>query len=213
MDERRIKMTNCKLPEDLIDQAKAFHGHWCPGLAIGIRIAEAALDSVGHNDDEEILCICECDNCAVDAVQFLTGCTVGKGNLRIENVGKTAFRFYRRSDRKAVRISKINVVKLPEDPKMQELRDKYTSGVLSKEEKALYAALRKERSDQILKSDLTAIVKIEDIPFESFPRALVTDSVTCARCSESVMEAKARLFRGKALCIPCFEKLVKEATS
>ena len=207
-------MANCKLPKELIKQAKAFHGHWCSGLAIGIRIAEAALDTVGHNGDEEIFCVSECDHCAVDAIQFLTGCTIGKGNLRIENVGKTAFRFYRRLDKKAVRISKLNAIKYPNEAKMQELRDKYALGALSEEEeKALYAALRKEKSDQILKSDLAALVKIEDIPFESFPRALMTDSVTCALCGESTMETKTRLLGGKVLCIPCFEKLAKEATS
>jgi len=206
-------MASCKLPKELIEQTKAFHGHWCPGLATGIRMAEAALKTVGHNKDEEILCISECDNCAVDAVQFITGCTIGKGNLRIENIGKTAFRFYRRSDRKAVRISKLNMPKRAEDPREKNLRDKYISGALSEEERAIYASLRKEKSDRILKADLTELVKIEEIPYEAFPRALMTDSVTCARCGESTMETKAKLLGGKPLCIPCFERLVKEATS
>jgi formylmethanofuran dehydrogenase subunit E len=63
-----------------------------------------ALREVGSSEDEEIVAVAECDNCSVDAVQFLTGCTIGKGNLRIENLGKTAFRLYRRRDGKAVRI-------------------------------------------------------------------------------------------------------------
>ena len=208
-----MKMRSCKLPKELIEQAKTFHGHWCPGLAIGIRMAEAALKTVGHNKDEEILCISECDNCAVDAVQFLTGCTIGKGNLKIENIGKTTFRFYRRSDRMAVRISRLNKPKRAEDPREKELRDKYVSGTLSEEEMALYASLRKEKSDQILKADLAELVKIQEIPYETFPRALMTDSVTCAQCGESTMETMAKLLRGKPLCIPCFEKIVKEATS
>ncbi|MDQ6799068.1 MAG: FmdE family protein, partial [Actinomycetota bacterium] len=59
-----------------------FHGHMCPGLAMGIRAAEVALAEIGpHSVDEEVVAIVETDMCGVDAIQFLTGCTFGKGNL------------------------------------------------------------------------------------------------------------------------------------
>ena len=34
-----------------------FHGHWCPGLAVGIRAAEWALDEMGKSGDEEIVSV------------------------------------------------------------------------------------------------------------------------------------------------------------
>ena len=43
-------------------QAAMFHGHMCPGLAIGVRAAEVALAQVGpHAQDEEVVSIVETD--------------------------------------------------------------------------------------------------------------------------------------------------------
>ena len=90
---------------ELTNQIVSFHGHMCPGLAVGIRAAEIALERIGkHAADEEIVAVVETDMCAVDAIQFLTGCTYGKGNLIHRDYGKNAFTFIRRSDNKAIRV-------------------------------------------------------------------------------------------------------------
>ena len=47
-------MTTTLSPET-IKQTIAFHGHWCPGLALGTRAAEWALEEMGKAADEEIL--------------------------------------------------------------------------------------------------------------------------------------------------------------
>ncbi len=47
---------------EAVDRAKAFHGHFCPGLATGIRAAEIALREIGsHSKDEEVVAIVETD--------------------------------------------------------------------------------------------------------------------------------------------------------
>ena len=51
--------------------------------------------------DEEIVAVVETEMCAVDAIQALTGCTFGKGNLIHRDWGKNAYTFFRRSDGKA----------------------------------------------------------------------------------------------------------------
>lgn len=60
-----------------------FHGHECPGLAMGYRMASAAMNALNsiHSEDEEIVAIVENNACGVDALQCVTGCTFGKGNL------------------------------------------------------------------------------------------------------------------------------------
>ena len=71
-----------------------------------MRAAQIALRELGGRaQDEELVAIVECDNCAVDAIQELTGCTFGKGNLIYRDLGKTAFTFIRRSDGKAIRVA------------------------------------------------------------------------------------------------------------
>ena len=83
-----------------------FHGHECPGIAMGYRMATAAiskLDSI-RAEDEEIVAIVENDACGVDALQCVTGCTFGKGNLIFRDYGKHVFTIYCRSSRSGVRV-------------------------------------------------------------------------------------------------------------
>lgn len=87
---------SCTFSNDLIEKTISFHGHSCPGLAIGIRAAELALRELGSR--ENLVAVVETDMCGVDAIQFLTGCTYGKGNLIHKDHGKMAFSFNDRTD-------------------------------------------------------------------------------------------------------------------
>lgn len=70
-----------------------------------IRAAEWTLiELCTRSRDEELVIVVETDMCGVDAIQFLTGCNFGKGNLIHKDYGKTAFTFYRRSDGEAARL-------------------------------------------------------------------------------------------------------------
>ena len=78
--------------EPLWQKAAAFHGHVCPGLAIGFKACEAAMVWITENDA-----------CGVDAIQAVLGCSLGKGNLLYRNTGKSAYTFIRRDTGRAVR--------------------------------------------------------------------------------------------------------------
>ncbi len=91
--------------DETIRKVKEFHGHLCPGLVIGVHASEIMLREIGpHAADEEVVAIVETDICAVDAIQVLSGCTFGKGNLIHRDYGKNVFTFFRRSDGRALRI-------------------------------------------------------------------------------------------------------------
>jgi formylmethanofuran dehydrogenase subunit E len=50
------------MQKEMIQSIQEFHGHMCPGLAIGIRAAEIALEQIGrHAADEEIVAVVETD--------------------------------------------------------------------------------------------------------------------------------------------------------
>ncbi len=51
------------------------------------------LLGTSRDKDEEMVAITENDACGVDAVQFILGCTFGKGNLHFRDYGKQAHRF------------------------------------------------------------------------------------------------------------------------
>jgi formylmethanofuran dehydrogenase subunit E len=75
---------------------------------MGYRMTKAALDhlSIERAGDEELVAIVENDACGTDAVQFLSGCTFGKGNLIFKDYGKMVCTFYNRKSGKAIRISR-----------------------------------------------------------------------------------------------------------
>src|SRR5512135_153891 len=93
--------------DDDLRDAIQFHGHLCPGLALGYRVAKAALRELGADrpHDEELAAVVENDSCAADAIQFITGCTFGKGNFLFNDFGKHVYTFYNRRTGKGVRIA------------------------------------------------------------------------------------------------------------
>ncbi|MDA8106647.1 MAG: FmdE family protein, partial [Nitrospiraceae bacterium] len=88
------------------DEVVEFHGHSCPGLALGYRVSLRVLrEFKGRAEDEELVAIVENNSCAVDAIQAMTGCTFGKGNLIFRDYGKQVYTFLRRPSGKSIRIS------------------------------------------------------------------------------------------------------------
>jgi formylmethanofuran dehydrogenase subunit E len=201
-------MTDNPITEEMVQQTQAFHGHMCPGLAIGIRAAEVALREIGpHSQDEEVVAVVETDMCGVDAIQFLTGCTFGKGNLIHLDYGKSGFTFCRRSDGKAIRLVARPGGGRPPDPEWQRLRDKSGRQGLTPEEEARFKVLHQARCNQILATPLDQLFEVKE-PQVKLPRpARIMDSVSCEECGELTMETRTRRFRGRTLCIPCFERL------
>jgi formylmethanofuran dehydrogenase subunit E len=195
-----------QLDQQTVDEIVRFHGHQCGGLAIGIQADRLALREIGpHPPDEEVVAVVEPDMCAVDAIQYLTGCTFGKGNLIHRNWGKNAYTFFRRSDGKAVRIApRRDGWNRP--PELEALQARARSGELSAEDEERLGELRHQWEQQLLASDPDDRFTITEVR-EAVPhRARLHTSVTCADCGESTMETLVRKLGGRDLCIPCFEK-------
>ena len=94
--------------EALWNKCAEFHGHTCPGLATGFRVAVEAMARLGLDGPEtgeELVCVTENDTCAVDAVQVVTGCTMGKGSLLYRGTGKMVFTFYCRRNGRGLRVA------------------------------------------------------------------------------------------------------------
>ena len=72
----------------LLVAAGRFHGHIGPFLAIGLRMGLLATEALGRIplDMEAVVRVVPEPPraCAVDGIQYSTGCTMGKANIRIE---------------------------------------------------------------------------------------------------------------------------------
>ena len=197
---------SCALSEELIAKAKAFHGHWCPGLAIGLRAGEWVLENLGSSEDEEIVAVVENDACGVDAVQVLTNCTFGKGNLIYRDKGKQAFSFHRRSDGKSARLV-LNADALGggPNPEAAELYQKKEREGLTPEEEDRLHKLREDWAQNIMNADLGTVFEIKEAgPMPH--KAHIMTSLKCEACGEMTMESRTRRLMGRTLCGDCFAK-------
>jgi len=193
----------------LVKQATDFHGHWCPGLAIGIRAAEWALKELGKAPDEEIVAVVETDMCGVDGIQSLTGCTFGKGNLIHKDYGKSAFTFYRRKDGKSARLVARPDLYGEARVTLGRLHKKMQGEGLTGEEEKVWHETRAAIAKRTMESALEDLFKIEP-PVDPIPKkARIVSSLICESCGESVMETRTRRFQEQVLCIPCFENMEK----
>jgi formylmethanofuran dehydrogenase subunit E len=168
---------------DIVARTVEFHGHMCPGLAIGLRVAELALNEFGrHSPRNELLAVVETDMCPVDAIQLLTGCTFGRGNLIHLDYGKNAFSFIRVADGHARRISvrRAGWGAPGDDPQ--------------------------SLSQAILTQPLDTLLAMHTVEPAVLPRARPLHQLTCAGCGEIVLETHSRRFAGQTYCQPCFTR-------
>jgi formylmethanofuran dehydrogenase subunit E len=194
------------IDEETMQQVIGFHGHMCPGLAMGMRAAEVALAQIGpHSSDEEVVAVVETDMCGVDAIQFLTGCTFGKGNLVHRDHGKNAYTFIRRRDGKAVRISPKPGSWGVRDPGWYDLFAAVRAGVASPDQRRRFGEIQQERSRDVLEAPLSELYDVREVDVAAPRPARILASVDCADCKEPTMETRIRRFEGAELCLPCFE--------
>jgi formylmethanofuran dehydrogenase subunit E len=193
-------------PQKSYSDAVAFHGHACPGLALGYRAAQYAMDALkaGRSDDEELVCIVENDACGVDAIQVVAGCSVGKGNLILRDFGKHAYTFFDRKYNRAIRL-----VQHPEpvieriDPLAATLRPKVMSGTATPVEQKEFHTRQLAIIEKILTMPIEELFVIKEVDPKIPERARIFRSVQCASCGEMVAEHRARVQDGKFVCIPC----------
>ena len=184
-----------------------FHGHACPGLAIGFQAARTLMErlEVRKSPDEELIAIVETDACGADAIQVMTGCTFGKGNFLFRNYGKHAFALMDRKKKKGVRVClRPDAFKI--DPESLSLSEKVQKDEASAKEIERYRQLQQGRVQKILDMDAESLFKIEEITQETPEKARIMKSGICDFCGESAAVGFLREIAGKRICIPCAER-------
>ena len=165
---------------ELYQKAGELHGHYCPGLAIGVRAAYEALRILEVKEKGTgLYCIAESRACYIDGIQMVFGVSWGKGNLEIRDRGKTAFNFYDRASGKSVRLI---LQPMPEG--------------LKKEESIEF--LLTAPFERVFRQTETRFAPPED----TFRRVA---SRRCPRCGEDCREPFLRVVDGEIVCLDCAE--------
>jgi formylmethanofuran dehydrogenase subunit E len=185
--------------------AVKFHGHVCPGLSIGYRVATLAANHFkDRSKDEELVAIVENRSCAIDAIQAINSCTCGKGNLIFKDYGKHVYTFFKRGEKKALRIS-LRPDALPQEEKHSALFAKVRAGTASPEEVKEFSASHEAKSKIILEMPEKELLWVREVEIEPPEKAIVYPTMVCSKCGEGFMEPLGRIKNGKIVCIPCFE--------
>jgi formylmethanofuran dehydrogenase subunit E len=92
-----------------IEEAVKFHGHLGPWLAIGYRAGAIARDKLNPKVFHELHCTVRVPNkvpysCSIDGVQASASCTLGKGNIAIEDSSDFEFVFVSATTKESMKL-------------------------------------------------------------------------------------------------------------
>ena len=195
------------LSKEDFNQCVKFHGHLCPGLAIGFRAAQVLMKRLGVRKapDEELVVMVETDACGADAIQVMTGCTFGKGNFIFKNYGKHAFSLIDRKRGTGVRVClRPDIFK--NDAEFLLLFERVQNEEASPVELERFGQLQMEKTKKILDGDSDFLFKIEEISPDIPAKARVIESGICDLCGEPTKRDLLLQRDGKQICILCDQK-------
>lgn len=172
--------------EVLFNKAKAFHGHVCPGIVLGTRLTIAGMRELGlnpHEPQHNLIVYLEIDRCGSDAVQAITGCSLGHRSLKHKDFGKFAATFVDLTTKKAVRVA---------------VHEKNRAENDKRERQDLIRHLGQCPETDILNVEHVAI----DVPDNDIPGFPLGKAI-CSSCGEQVMDNRHVMVDGKPFCKNC----------
>ncbi len=180
--------------ERILSEAVEIHGHLCAGQVLGVRMSMLGLRESGifapkGSDRKNIIVFVEMDRCATDAVQSVTGCSLGHRTMKFMDYGKMAATYVNLKTGKATRV-------VAREDSRQKAKE-YFPGIENKYAAQLEAY--KVMSDEELFDVMEVAINLrpEDMPGRPMRR------VECDSCGEYVQDRREIYRDGKVLCVPC----------
>lgn len=178
----------------LLDESARIHGHLCPGQVLGVKMSMLGLREIGiadpkGKDRKRIIVFVEMDRCATDAVQSVTGCSLGHRTMKYMDYGKLAATFLNLKTGKAVRV-------LAREESRQTAKNLFPA-IGNKYEAQLEAYKVMTDEELFAVREVSVAIKPEDMPGRPLSR------IRCELCGEHVQDMREVRNDGKALCRPC----------
>jgi formylmethanofuran dehydrogenase subunit E len=180
--------------EQLLEESTRIHGHICAGQVIGVRMSIAALERIGITepkgaDRKKLYVLVEIDRCATDAIQSVTGCSLGKRSLRWLDFGIMAATFVNLESGQALRVVAREEARTLSESYCPEILDKY---------KRQLEAYKKMPLDELFEFQDVA-VRIQDCDMPGRPLR----RVQCEQCGDWVQDCREREKGGQTICRAC----------
>lgn len=182
--------------EALLDESVKIHGHLCPGQVLGVKMSMLGLREIGIEDPKgkdrkNLIVFVEMDRCATDAVQSVTGCSLGHRTMKFMDYGKMAAAFVNLKTGRAVRVVAKEESREKAKKYFPDIDDKYKAQL-----EAYKVMPDKELFDVM---NVKVEIKPEDLPGRPLRR------IPCDICGEYVQDLREVHKSGKTLCRPCAE--------
>jgi iron complex transport system ATP-binding protein len=169
--------------EVYLKKAGDFHGHVCAGIALGTKMSLAAMKALGMNPgikNKDLIVYAEVDRCMTDAVQVITGCSLGHRSLKYVDYGKFAATFVNLNSGKAVRAT---------------IKESFNSNGPIEEVSRVIAQAPDE--ELVILQEVSIDIPETDLP--GSPRM----KTYCSICGERIMDGREVSSNGKKLCRSC----------
>lgn len=178
---------------DMLTKSVKFHGNLCLGLVLGVRVALAGLNElkISHERARDLIVFTEIDRCLTDAIQAVTGCSLGRRTLKFRDYGKFAATFLDVSSERAVRISirsDIPELTLNQNSEM-DLESKISQAV-----------------EEYSKIEDNSFLRIESVKVSMSEYDLPgrpKSKISCGSCGERIFDNKGVSAEGRILCKAC----------
>lgn len=153
-----------------------------------------ALAGIGINDPKgvdrkKLYVLVEIDRCATDAIQSVTGCSLGKRSMKWIDHGVMAATFVNLESGKALRVTARQ--------ESREISKKYCQGIPDKYKRQLEAYKIMEVDELFHIQSVKVDIPPEDLPGRPMKR------VQCERCSDWVQDSRDETVDGQVLCRGC----------
>jgi formylmethanofuran dehydrogenase subunit E len=180
--------------ESLLNESVKIHGHLCPGQVLGVKMSmlglrEAGIEDPKGRDRKSIIVFVEMDRCATDAVQSVTGCSLGHRTMKFMDYGKMAATFLNLKTGRAVRVIAKEDSREKAKNLFPEIENKYSAQLEA------YKIMSDEELFDI--REVRVELRPEDMPGRPLGR------VQCSRCGEYVQDMREININGTAVCRPC----------
>jgi formylmethanofuran dehydrogenase subunit E len=178
----------------LLTESVKMHGHLCAGQVLGVRMSLAGLREAGIGepkgaDRKHIIVFVEMDRCATDAVQSVTGCSLGRRTLKFQDYGKMAATFINLRTGRAVRVAARESSRRRAETYVPGMSDKYELQLQA------YRIMPEEELFNI--TEVRVELRPEDMPGRPLSR------VACDDCGEYVQDGREVYRDGEILCKAC----------
>jgi len=180
--------------ETLLERSTRVHGHICAGQVIGVRMSMVGLREIGIDDPrgvdrKKLYVLVEIDRCATDAIQSVTGSTLGKRSLKWVDYGVMAATFVNLETGRAVRITALEESREHAAKYCPEIEDKY------KRQLEAYRVMPEEELFKI--EEVRVVIPESDMPGRPVRR------VRCDGCGDYVQDCREVERDGRSLCRAC----------